>query len=402
MSKTITIIGIAAVVVVSGLLLWARSKGRATAATGGASSASGPQLLWKFKSDKGAVTSVTLGPGGTIYAGTNNAIYSISPDGTQKWKTQLAGMLYPAAGTDGELYVTSSSGFLIGVSSEGKPGWTAGMGMISFGGPPAIGTDDTVIVANSVSDLFAFRPRQTTAATWSQNTVRQGIISTSAALPGRATTSTTPSRNSPAIWRDETVVLSRQHWLHSFDPDGTPEWINELTAGTLGQVALADDGAIYVIDDQGTLFAVGQHGNLKWTFEGKEFPYGSPVISMDGTVYFVTDSAVHAIAADGTVKWETKSPERIFTSPTLAADGTIYVGSTHGLLGFRPDGSLKFNFHTMSATGAPNIGSDGTIYYACGYAWVCAVRDEDSPLMPSAWPKTFHDPANTGHSLTKF
>jgi len=171
----------------------------------------------------------------------------------------------------------------------------------------------------------------------------------------------------------------------------------------LGQVALADDGTIYVTDDQGTLFAVGQHGNLKWRYEGKGFPYGgSPVIDSDGTVYFVADDTVHAIAPDGTVKWVTQSPERIFTSPTLAADGTIYVGSTTGLLGFRPDGSLKFKLHTMSATGAPNIASDGTIYFACGYAWVCAVRDQDSPLMPSAWPKTFHDPANTGHSLTKF
>ncbi len=401
MSKKTIIIAAAAVVVFCGVLLLTRPKNGAKKA-GASSSASGPQLAWQFKSDKGAINSITLEPGGGIYAGTYNAIYSISADGKQIWKQPMAGSLFIGAGSDGELYVASSAGFLYGVSSDGKPGWHAGMGMIGFAGPPAIGTNDTVIVANTVSDLFAFQPLQTTAAVWSQNTFREGIIATNTALPGTARTSTAHSGNSPAIWRDETITLARQHWLHYFNPDGTPEWFIELTGGSLGQVALGDDGMAYLTDDAGMLFAVDRRGTLKWKFDGKEMAYGSPVIGADGTIYFATFDAVHALASDGTEKWEANAPYGGSTSPALAADGTIYVGSRNGLFGLRPDGSLKFNLHTMPATVAPNIGSDGTIYYGCGYFWVCAVRDEGSPLMQSAWPKTFHDPANTGHSLTKF
>ncbi len=404
-SEKAIVIVTALAVVFAGYLFWTppkRGASRTSANVGASSGASGPQVLWRFQTEKNSVSSVTLGSGAAIYAGTYNAIYSISADGKQIWKTPMAGQLYTSAASNGELYVASSHGFVFGVSADGKPNWDPRMGLIGFGGPPAIASNDIVIVANTVSDIYAFQPAQSTAATWSQSTFREGIISANAAMPGTATTSTMPSKNSPAVWRDETIVLSRQHWLHYFNPDGTPGWFNELTPGALGQIALADDGMIYVTDDQGMLFAVDRRGNLKWQFDAKEMPYGSPAVGIDGTIYFTTYSAVHALSSDGTVKWETKAPQGVSTSPTLTADGTIYVGGRDGLFGMRADGSLKFSLHTMNATGAPNIGSDGTIYFACGYMWVCAVRDEGSPLMRSAWPKTFHDPGNTGHSLTKF
>jgi hypothetical protein len=360
---------------------------------------SGPTLLWTFKS--GTVTTIALGPGGQIYIGAVNAIYSVSPDGKQAWKQTMAGQLSLATTIDGYIYLASSHGFVYGVTSAGKPDWNPQAGLYGLDGPPAIGADGTVLYATVVSDLYAFRPTAGNQAIWSQSTFRPGIISTNAAMPGTARTSTARSKNSPAIWRDETVILPRQHWLHLFNPDGAPQWYTELTTGELGQVALDDDGVIYVTDGS-TLFAVRHSGDLKWQLPLKEGMPGSPVLGIDGTIYVTTYSGVHAVNPDGTVKWDAKAPEPVTTGATLAADGTIYAGGQDGIFGMRPDGSVKFKLHGMSATGPLTISADGNIYYACGYMWVCAARDEGSPLMHSAWPKVFHDAANTSRILTAF
>ena len=53
----------------------------------------------------------------------------------------------------------------------------------------------------------------------------------------------------------------------------------------------------------------------------------------------------------------------------------------------------------LLANSAPSIAPDGTIYFSCGYSWLCAVEDSGSPLMQSAWPKQFHDLANSSNIL---
>ena len=57
----------------------------------GTSGASAHKVLWKFKSETGGFTSIALGPEGTVYAGANNSLYALSPEGKLKWKTPLAG-----------------------------------------------------------------------------------------------------------------------------------------------------------------------------------------------------------------------------------------------------------------------------------------------------------------------
>jgi len=57
---------------------------------------------------------------------------------------------------------------------------------------------------------------------------------------------------------------------------------------------------------------------------------------------------------------------------------------------------------TGTVNGSPTISSDGTIYFPCGYIWVCATRDEGSPLAKSPWPKIYHDAANSSRILTTY
>ncbi len=399
--KLFTIVGVVAVVAVIALVVIHRSSTAHSGVAATGSAASGPKLKWTFKPDNNSVvTSIVLGKDGTVYAGANNGIYAIAPDGTRRWKTQIAGLLYLAGSEDGTIYVASSYGLIFSVLPNGTLSWNPRQGLIGFGAPPAIGKNGYVLYANTVSDLYAFRPDSSQSPDWSQSTFRAGIINVNSSLPGEATVGM-QSRNAPAIWRDETIALPRQHWIHLFDPDGTQAWFSELTPGQLGPVALADDGTIYVADGK-TLFAVGRSGNTVWTSAIDGPLLGSAVVGADNTIYFATPNSVYALSPAGSLKWHTKEPMQGSTAPALADDGTIYVGGTTGFFAIRPDGSLKWTLRTMSATGAPTIAADGTIYYPCGYQWVCAVEDEGSPLANSPWPKMFHDPANTSRILTTF
>jgi large repetitive protein len=372
------------------------------AAAAGGADASSPRLKWKFNTDSNsAVASIVLGKDGTIFAGANNAIYAIAPDGTRQWKTVLAGFSYLAASGDGTLYVASSHGLAFSVLPNGTVAWNPRHGMIGFGAPAAIGRNGYVLYANTVSDLVAFRPDSSNPPEWSQSTFRPGIINVNSSLPGEASVGVNV-RNAPAIWRDETIALPRQHWIHLFNPDGASAWFSELTAGELGAAALADDGTIYVADDRNEFFAVGRSGNTLWSYAIDGALQGSAVVGADGTIYLVTSSSIYALEPNGSPKWQTPAPFQATTAPVLADDGTLYVGGTTGMFAIRADGTVKWTMRTMAGTGAPTIAPDGTIYYPCGYMWVCAVRDAGSPLAHSPWPRMFHDAANTSRMLTSF
>jgi outer membrane protein assembly factor BamB len=129
---------------------------------------------------------------------------------------------------------------------------------------------------------------------------------------------------------------------------------------------------------------------------------GSPVVGVDGTIYIATSGTVHAISPDGSAKWKVKIRQSCMTSPVLAADGTMYIGCDIGLFALNSDGSEKWYMRTGTVNQSPTISPDGTIYFPCGYMWVCAAKDGGSPLAKSAWPKIYHDAANTSRILTPF
>jgi hypothetical protein len=404
-SRTKLVVAAIAVGLLLALLIVPRMRGRnsgSAASESRGSDTSGHKILWKFKSDRDGFTSIALGPDGTIYAGTNNALYALTPDGNPKWKITYAGMLYLSVAADGTVYAASSHGLAFGTGSDGKIVWDPRMGMIGFGAPAAIGASGQVFYANTVSDLFAFDPMRSNSALWTQNTFREGALAANYTLGGSARVGGAQSKNSPVIWRDETIVLARQHWLNYFYPDGSPGWTKELTAGTLGQPALDDDGVTFVADDRHTLYAVDRRGDLKWQYDAGEFIVGSPVIGQDGAIYITTSRNVHALGPDGSVKWSAKAPQQSMSSAAISADGTLYVGGDAGLFALRPDGSEKWSMRTGSVNNSPTIAADGTIYFPCGYMWICATRDEGSPLAKSPWPKMFHDAANTNRILTTY
>jgi PQQ-like domain len=361
----------------------------------------GPHIKWQYKSSGSALSHPAVGPDGIVYVGSNRGLIAVSPDGKLLWETTLSATGTPVLGEDGTIYLNLWHGLILGVSKEGKTVWHPGYGLIGFGAPPALGPDTTLYFLNSASDIYAFQPRLSDEKFWSLETFREGALGASTFLPGTARSNGTIPRSAPLVTTTGSIILPRQNFIDSISSHGSLEWDLELTSGSLGQAALASDGTIYVGDDKSVFYAVNSGGEKKWQLDAGGSVIGSPVIDADGVIYFTDGIALFAVSPDGAIRWRYAPPQRIhlLTSPALATDGTIYVGGEFALLALHPDGTLKWNLRIYSPTSAAAIGTDGVIYFACGYSWLCAVEDSGSPLMPSAWPKQFHDLANTSNTL---
>jgi outer membrane protein assembly factor BamB len=125
------------------------------------------------------------------------------------------------------------------------------------------------------------------------------------------------------------------------------------------------------IDPYGTLF-LNYTGPVSpqemWVVQHPAGFSGSPVISVDGTVYVAgLDGTVLALNPDGTAPWKTTLPVSPLGPIALGPQGILYItDSTGGLSALSPEGNLIWAYST-DALGKPNHGpivaSNGTIYY---------------------------------------
>lgn len=355
----------------------------------------GTRVKWTLKTPGAGVSHPALGADGTIYIGTSQGVQAVSPEGREIWQVTYGGAVGPpVVSDDGTLYVESGHGLVFGVSADGKVVWKPQYGLIGFGFPPALGPGPTLYYVNATSDIYAFQPEQSEKMTWSLETFREGMIDNTSPLPGSARKGE-GGQGSPAIvTADGTILVPRQNFLHSISPSGSRQWDANITTGTLGIPALGSDGTIYLSGRQG-LMAVSPSGEVKWRFDAGVS--GSPVVDADGVIYFTDGRGLFAVDADGKIKWRYgRLQDPIYLNgPALAADGTIYVGAEFALRAFRPDGTLKWEQRVYSPSSSPTIAPDGTVYFACGFLWLCAVQGDGGPLMSSSWPKEFHDVRNT-------
>ncbi len=344
-----------------------------------------------------------IGPDGTIYVGGKDSLFAVSSEGAQKWKVPTYTVRgAPVVGPDGTIYVCSTYGFLQAFNPDGSQRWKSGWGMIGFEGGPVIGDKRLLIVANTVSDIFAFDLEDGRSPVWHLSTARGG----SGTLPGTASVNER-SRASPAVGPDGTIYLGRQHGLHAFDPDGTERWSLGLTSGELTDAAVDWEGTVYIgsRNNDSKLYAVGPNGEKKWDFLGRGPVVGEPALARDGTIYLsVADIIFYALKQDGSILWQVSIPGRASAGPTVASDGTVYVAVgplgaffQSNLLAVTPHGEIKWQFKTKGQAASPALAPDGTIYLATDSGTLYALQDSGSGLMNSAWPKFQHDSANTGH-----
>ena len=114
--------------------------------------------------------------------------------------------------------------------------------------------------------------------------------------------------------------------VYAFNPDGTPKWSRVLgsTVPISNSGALAPDGTLYLKGGDGYLYALAtSDGSTKWRFNiNGPTTYASPSISPDGTVYQGSeDKNLYAINPDGTLKWVFAGDNDIYTVPAIDGAG---------------------------------------------------------------------------------
>jgi len=138
-----------------------------------------------------------------------------------------------------------------------------------------------------------------------------------------------------------TNKLTGQSVYDASKVDGTIKWKFKADGGVETSPVIGIDGTIYFIDHKCNLYAVDQNGSQKWKFSGgkpiftKEWnnwscAHSTPAIAKDGTIYaLMMTGSFFAVNPDGTEKW--RAPVFAFndgwSSPVIASDGTIYVSS---------------------------------------------------------------------------
>ncbi|UCF12300.1 MAG: PQQ-like beta-propeller repeat protein [Thermoplasmatales archaeon] len=297
---------------------------------------------------------------GTIYVmGGNRYFYAVYPDGTEKWKFKIDGVIdgsSPAIDEDGTIYVGVWGDYLYAINSNGTEKWKFNANGANIFSSPAIAEDGTVYFGTlwSLGDggkIHAVNPDGTEK--WRYQT-------------GDAITS------SPAIGNDGTIYIgSQDHYVYALYPNGTLRWRFKTGDWVSGSPSIGIDGTIYIGSYDDFLYALYPNGTEKWKVGTSYGISGTPVIGNDGTIYVATNK-LRAFYPNGTLKWSFDFVNRYagWSSPAISADGTIYIGVEIGnmaggeIIAINYNGTERWRKKISDAwvDSSPSIGEDGTVY----------------------------------------
>lgn len=277
-------------------------------------------LKWSYDYPDYIESAPAIDENGIIYFGTIWAmpdhLYAIYiNNGTLKWKFEVGYWIYssPAIGDDGTIYFGCADKFIYALYPNGSLRWkyeTDAMVLSS----PAIGADGTIYCGSHDHYLYALYPNNGTLK-WRFPTDHW-------------------IRTSPCIADDGTIYcVSLDEYLYAINPDGTFKWKTDVGAGT--SPTIGQDGTIYC--GYNKLYAINPvNGSVKWSYDNSgNIRGGTPCNSIDGTIYFGTDSGwIYAINPDGTEKWSKHIGSRIESAPAIGEDGIVYTGVFYETYGY--------------------------------------------------------------------
>jgi outer membrane protein assembly factor BamB len=323
-------------------------------------------IKWRSVQYALSYASPTIATDGTVYYGlSNNKLYAVNPDGTEKWSFQTGDEIRSTAaiGTDGTIYVGSYDSYLYAINSDGIQKWRYLTGNKIYSSP-AIGTDGTIYVGSMDNYLYAMNSDGTLK--WKFQTGDQIYAS-------------------PAISKDGSTIyiLSFDDYLYAITSWGTLKWKYYIKTSNFNSPTVGSDGTVYVSSSDGYFYAIWSWGMLRWKFQaGSQICHSTPALGADGAIYVgYYDDCLYAIKPDGTLKWKYLTGDYVYSSPAVGTDETIYFGSLDSYFySVRPDGTLKWKKSRAGAFGSPAIGTDGTVYSTSNGLCALAPEIQLSPI----------------------
>jgi outer membrane protein assembly factor BamB len=169
--------------------------------------------------------------------------------------------------------------------------------------------------------------------------------------------------------------------LTVFSPDGTERWSLQDVHSYL---AVAEDGTVYSVMEEGKVCAYDGQGEKKWEYDGcndwsryyDRVNY-SIAIGPDGTVFILPNMlgiqdapASRLIALTPTLKkaWHVDIPVNINSEyeavygPAIAPDGSLYILEGNNLFKISPDGKLELFAEGDFCPKGPIVDAAGIVY----------------------------------------
>jgi len=243
------------------------------------------QLKWKYPINDGS--SPTIASDGTIYIGSKYYLYALTPNGELIWQSpQLSNGRWvksPVLASDGTIYTVGKIGSDIGNRlvyaldfQNGSIIWKSASS--TFSTAPTLSDNGTIIVG-SKSGLYALNSSDGSEK-WR---ISIGEINNSM----------------PAIDSNGIIYIGSQDYhLYAIDSEGNSQWPYD-TANTQGKIYASPvvdvAGVIYIGSESKMFYAFNPDGSVKWQYELSSPIKSSAVIGSDGTVYVVSnDGSLYA------------------------------------------------------------------------------------------------------------
>ena len=217
---------------------------------------------WIFQEGEDFNATPAVGADGTIYiASTNDFIYAVNPDGTEKWNAMYGSWTATAIaiGDDGTVYLAAEDGF------EGV--------FIAYN--PDNGTEKW-------RKVFTPGPDDDPDTTFKIN------------------------HGGPAIAPDGTIYIGgHEQRMIAYNPDGTEKWSFQANGPIETVPAIDNEGNIYFGDTAGFFHSISPAGErIRKSVQLGDEIYASAAIGSDGTIYVAANDGdfgvVYALRTDAT------------------------------------------------------------------------------------------------------
>lgn len=392
----------------------------------GLSQDAGPELgciKWQFQTGGPVTTGVTIGLNNRVHVPCENGkLYTLDANGMLLWSYDANSPLLssPSIGPDGSVYVGAENGMLYAIDTDGNPRWAHSTDGFNYSSP-AISADGDIFVCSQDGTLYALG--EDGSELWSFETDSVSAVTTGAIFA------------SPAIGADGTIYIAGLYDpnLYALDSsDGSVKWSCTFSglADPTGKIpwpfaspVIAADGTIYISSPifDPNLYAIdSNNGSVIWSTNladpcyACKYGWSEPALGPDGTIYVsFNDPYLMAVDPNGTITWVTRLGEMGGFTLTVGSDGLIYAASDDGYLCVvDPDGNEIARFKGDNWLSFPVITADNTIIVSDANNTVWAIGGLGCEGQPAAlhrpqdlsedWTVSFNDFALVANDWLKF
>ncbi len=133
----------------------------------------------------------------------------------------------------------------------------------------------------------------------------------------------------PVIGEGNIVYVALKDRILAYSISGATVW-NSKVSGTVTQMALDSDNGLYYVTSDG-LFRCSLADGKQSRISGLNITSGI-LIDADSNLYFASNSIFYAMDSNGKILWKSDLGFKITGSPVMSMDGTVYVTSEDNMV----------------------------------------------------------------------